>query len=196
MIKAVFNTNIPMNVSDRIAAGPFKVMTEIVGRATLLESSRDPSFWDNLERVGFLVDREGNLFDAALAKMKSFYANIGTSERIMSGDIKIISKVFPVSFTKHGLKLQNGTELEAELVVLATGFERDYRVLASRFIDEKLAARCIEQLGLDQDGEFRGLYDPVAENLWSLAGSANQARWNSRFIAFKLQVEQLGKVLN
>jgi len=72
--------------------------------------------------------------------MKSFYANIGTSERIMSGDIKIISKVFPVSFTKHGLKLQNGTELEAELVVLATGFERDYRVLASRFIGEKLAA--------------------------------------------------------
>jgi len=185
-----------MNISDRIAAGPFKVMTEITRRTTLLEADRDPSFFDDLERVGFLVDRKGNLFDNALAKLKGFYADIGTSKRIMSGDIKVISKISPVSFTRYGLKLQDGTELEAELVVLATGFERDYRVCASRFIGEELAARCAEQMGLDQDGEFRGLYDPIAKSLWSLAGGTIQARWNSRFIALKLQAEQLGKVLN
>lgn len=47
--------------------------------------------------------------------------DVGTSKHIVNGDIKVKSGSAIERFTETGLKFEDGTELEADIVVIATG---------------------------------------------------------------------------
>lgn len=179
-----------------MGAGPLKIIAEITKGIIVQEAAQAPEYWDSLEKAGFMVDRAANLFNSIFVTMRSFLIDVGASAHIANGNIKVVSAVEPKSFTETGIRLNDGRDLDADLVVFGTGFVKDYREYAAKYIDPDLLSQCAEQFGLDEGGELRGLYDPVRENLWSLGGGAQQARWNSRFIALKLQADQLGIKLN
>lgn len=63
----------------------------------------------------------------------------GASAKIAAGKIKVKGKAIIDSFTATGLKFTDGSELDADLVVLATGFEKDMTVSAGRIVGDKIA---------------------------------------------------------
>lgn len=53
------------------------------------------------------------------------YMNVGGSEKLIAGDIKVKGDSPLIGFTKHGIQFGDGSELPADVVVFATGFEKD-----------------------------------------------------------------------
>ena len=79
---------------------------------------------EGLYRAGFKVDRGPNgagLFFKYLQRGGGYYIDVGDSQLIADGKIKVkqgqeIDEILP-----HGLRFEDGSELEADEIVLATG---------------------------------------------------------------------------
>lgn len=60
--------------------------------------------------------------------------DMGTSQVIVDGHIKIKSGSAISEFTEHGLKFADGSELEADVVIFGTGFVLISSIFFSLFI--------------------------------------------------------------
>lgn len=167
--------------------------------------------FDALERVGFRVDREASLNDLLTFRGGGYYIDVGTSARVAGGKIKIKSGDAIKRFVESGLEFESGDVLEADVVVFATGYQKDPRIQAATIVGNEVARSIRISKGLDKDGELDGNMMPVGKfasignipskrtdfvlgrGLWLLGGSVPMARWNSRFVALQIQAELMGK---
>jgi hypothetical protein len=62
------------------------------------------------------------------------------------------------SFTPNGLKFANCSALDADVVVLCTGFEHDVRKEAAKLVGQEIGDRLEDYWELDNEGELRGAY--------------------------------------
>ena len=62
----------------------------------------------------------------------------------------------PVSYTEKGLLLEDGKELEADVVVFATGFEGNMRYMVRDIFGEEIAREMGDFWGLDREGSCMG----------------------------------------
>lgn len=114
-----------------------------------------PERFDALEKVGFKVDRPGDLYTNLYIRYGGHYVDIGNVARITSGQVKINTK--PIKcLTENGLAFEDGSELEADLIVLATGFEHDFRKDAAEILGSEIAGQMENFWGVDSEGELRG----------------------------------------
>lgn len=81
----------------------------------------DSELFDNLEEAGFAVDRRGDFIDHLLVRFGGHYMNHGGSEKIIEGKIKVKGKSTIAAFSENGVEFQDGSKLDADLVVFATG---------------------------------------------------------------------------
>jgi hypothetical protein len=72
----------------------------------------------------------------------------------VSGDIKVKSGGTIKRFVEKGLEFQSGEILAADLVVFATGYQRDPRIQAATIVGNTVAKRMILSRGLDKNGEL------------------------------------------
>ena len=211
-MKGVYNLDIPTLDADLASAGrPNKISRDIVkiqyDNATEAESER----FDALERAGFRVDRTTPLMDNIYMRYGGYYIDIGASAHIVRGEIKVKSGIPITNFTSNGLKFQDGNELKADVVVVATGQDHDYRNQVGYLIGKERASKLDKFWGLDEEGEVRNIMRPASKlhpardisrsdrrivpGLWMFGGTAPQARWWSRFVALSIQSDVLGKPL-
>ncbi|KAG0646447.1 Flavin-containing monooxygenase [Hyphodiscus hymeniophilus] len=192
----VYNTEIPPSVADRLVSLlPLKIERELMKVNMNGLIAANPERFDALEKVGFRVDREVVLTDSILLRGGGYYVDVGTSKHIAEGDIKIKSGVKIERFTQNGLKFEDGQEIDADLVVFATGYERDIRLQAAGIVGHEIAASLPQARVLTADGEVSGPMTPSAERLWVVRGAVSEARFQSRFIALQIQAALLGKPL-
>lgn len=98
--------------------------------ASLRTPEQDGPVLDGLEKAGFKLDYGP---DGAGLLMKYFergggyYINIGASEMIAAGKIGIKNAGIE-RFTEKGIRFDDGTELDADEVVLATVCLRDLQI--------------------------------------------------------------------
>lgn len=62
------------------------------------------------------------------------------------------SDALPVRYTETGLVFSDGQELPADLIVFATGFDRDMKGRMRRFFGEEVAD-CVKSSGVNEEGE-------------------------------------------
>lgn len=60
---------------------------------------------------------------------------------------------------------EDGSELKADIIVLATGFEMSFRPTVARILGADVAAQIEEFWGLDEEGEVRGAWKPIGRKL-------------------------------
>lgn len=123
-----------------------------------------------------------------------YYLNIGASEAIIDGSIKMVDFDSIERFRPEGAELTDGSVLEFDSVVLCTGYQdlaRDVETLLGSDVAEKVG-RCV---GVAEDGEYRTMSRPTAQpHLWLINGGIVDARKSSDILALQIIAQMEGLV--
>jgi putative flavoprotein involved in K+ transport len=161
-------------------------------------AERDREFYDRLERAGFLLDfgdDDSGLFMKYLRRGSGYYIDVGASELIIDGRVKLqVGQVERI--TKGGVRLENGVELPADLIVFATGYG-SMNGWVAKLVSQEMADRVGKCWGLGSgtkkdpgpwEGELRNMWKPTQQpNLWFHGGNLHQSRHYSQFLALQLK---------
>jgi putative flavoprotein involved in K+ transport len=123
-----------------------------------------------------------------------YYINVGASEAIIAGQIKIRQFSDIERFVKNGVLLKSGEVLPFDAVILATGYE-DPQVGIERYFGKDIADRVGKVVGFDPGGEFCVSSKPLPqEALWIMYGGIAHARWYAPLLAMQIGAELKGVV--
>ncbi|PSN61546.1 flavin-containing monooxygenase, partial [Corynespora cassiicola Philippines] len=154
---------------------------------------QDKEKFDKLDARGFKVDREADLTQILYERAGRHYMDVGVSQMIIDGRIDVKSGVALSEFTNKGLKFADGTELEADIIVFATGYSTDMRLAISKILDPETVNQLDETWRLDEEGNPRGSWKPIGHpNIWFCPGDISHTRFFSRFIALQVKAEVEG----
>ncbi|WGV17326.1 NAD(P)/FAD-dependent oxidoreductase [Fuscovulum ytuae] len=185
------------------ASLPYKILHEF--QIPLYEKMRevDAEFYAGLEKAGFWLDwgADGSgLFMKYLRRGSGYYIDVGASQLIIDGKIKLahgnVKEIVP-----DGVVLQDGTKLEADVIVYATGYG-SMNGWAADLIGKDVADKVGKCWGLGSDtpkdpgpwvGEQRNMWKPTKqEALWFHGGNLHQSRHYSQFLSLQLKARMEG----
>ena len=175
--------------------GPLRERASQAYHAMAKEIDRD--LLDRLEQAGLRlgdgVNGQGWL-DLFLRTGGGYYLNTGTSELIADGKIKVEQFDRIVEFVADGAKLDDGTIVEAGLVVLATGYQSRRSEVVEAFGHE-VADRVGEIARLDEEGEWANMWSQTGQRgLWFNGGGINQMRPGSARLALLIKADLDGAI--
>jgi putative flavoprotein involved in K+ transport len=111
---------------------------------------------------------------------------------IVDGRIGLLQYDAIEKFEAGGARLKDGTLREAELVVVATGYENQQETVR-RYMGDGIADRIGKVWGFDEGGELANMWRPTAQpGLWFTAGSLAQCRIYSRYLALQIKAREDG----
>lgn len=123
-----------------------------------------------------------------------YYFNKGTSEIIISGGIKVEQYSRVVEFVPDGVRLDDGTVIGADLIVLATGYQNRKAEVVDQF-GEEVAERVGDIARLDEEGEWSNIWGQTGQRgLWFNGGGINQVRPGSRRLALLVKADLDGLI--
>jgi len=121
-----------------------------------------------------------------------YYFNVGCSELIVSGAVKLLQYADIDRFVAQGAKLKDGKVTPAELLVLATGYKNQQDTVRA-FLGDEIADRIGPVWGFDEGGELRNMWRRTPQpGLWFTAGSLAQCRIFSRYLAIQIKALEEG----
>ena len=155
----------------------------------------DKPLLDRLEHVGFKLDfgDDGTGWQFKyLTRGGGYYFNVGCSEMIADRRINLVQYDALQRFSEHGAKLKTGETIEADLVVLSTGYKGQEYLVAKLFGDE-VATRVGPIWGFGDGLELRNMYCRTGQpGLWFIAGGLAQCRINSKYLALQIKAVEEG----
>ena len=186
------------------ASVPFKIMPDMHIPVYEQVAEQDADFYRRLERAGFMLDfgDDGSgLFMKYLRRGSGYYIDVGASELVAQGEIKLKSGVGIERINPRSVTLTDGTELPADLIVYATGFG-SMNGWAARIISQEVADKVGKCWGMGSDttkdpgpweGELRNMWKPThQEALWFHGGNLHQSRHYSLYLALQLKARKEG----
>ena len=196
---------IDTNTADLIFASiPYRLLPQFQIPVYKAIAKRDAVFYEKLEKAGFLHDwgdDESGLFMKFLRRGSGYYIDVGASQLIIDGKVKLRSGVNIESFKEHAVVLTDGSELPADLVVLATGY-CSMNGFAAKLISQEVADKVGKVWGLGSgttkdpgpwEGEERNMWKPTQqEALWFHGGNLHQSRHYSQFLSLQLKARYEG----
>ncbi|KAL4749580.1 hypothetical protein BDW72DRAFT_194717 [Aspergillus terricola var. indicus] len=167
-----------------------------VGESQMM-SANDKEMLDGLERAGMTVKRgDGDsLVDYQLVKGGHFYADQGACQMIIDGRIKVRRcEQGVLGYYEDGVILADGTKIDSDVVILATGFE-----LSAKLIERLMGKDVMDKVGkicaLDDSQERIGVWKPTGvPGFWYMTGSFIWSRQFSAILA--LQIAAIERGLN
>jgi putative flavoprotein involved in K+ transport len=165
---------------------------------------RDAQFYERLEKSGFMLDfgdDDSGLFMKYLRRGSGYYIDVGASELVASGKIKLKSGVDVVELKEHSVLLSDGSELEADVVVYATGYG-SMNGWAADLISREVADKVGKVWGLGSnttkdpgpwEGEQRNMWKPTQQQaLWFHGGNLHQSRHYSQYLSLQIKARMEG----
>jgi len=186
----------PTEIADRFANSIPNYFGKLIAqRVAAGIHEADKELLDGLHKIGYKTnygDEDSGFIFLALKRAGGYYLDVGACQLIIDGKIKIKNDAQIESFTKTGLKFDNGSELEADVVLYATGFSdaRDpIRAICGNEIGDKLPPIW----GLDAEGEINGVWRQLGvPNLWYMMGNLAWCRFFSKHVALQIKAKQEG----
>jgi cation diffusion facilitator CzcD-associated flavoprotein CzcO len=177
------------------AAYPYPVIIELGKLQARAIAELDAELLEGLEQAGFKLDRgeDGGLMAKALHRAGGFYIDVGCSQLIVDGKVKV-KQGSVARFTKTGITLDDGSSLDADLVVLATGYT-NMRDMGVRLFGEEPMKHVKTVWGLDEEGEIKTLWRASGHpGFWFTGGSLAVGRVYSKYLALQIKGRELGLV--
>ena len=168
------------------------------------EATSIDDLYARLEKAGFMLDfgDDGSgLFMKYLRRGSGYYIDVGASELVANGSIKLKSGVNIERIHPRSVTLTDGTELPADVIVYATGFGSMNHWLAD-LVSPEVADRVGKVWGLGSsttkdpgpwEGELRNMWKPTHQpQLWVHGGNLHQSRHYSQFLSLQLKARMEG----
>ena len=155
----------------------------------------DTDLLAGLERVGFKLDfgedNTGWQFKY-LTRGGGYYFNVGCSDLLIKGEIKLEQFADIDSFVAEGARMKSGEIIAADLIVLATGYKRQEELVRKLF-GETVANRVGTIWGFGEEQELRNMYVRTGQpGLWLIAGGLAQCRIGSKQLALQIKAIEEG----
>ena len=186
------------------ASVPYKIMHTFHIPVYDEMKKRDADLYGRLEKAGFMLDfgDDGSgLFMKYLRRGSGYYIDVGASELVANGSVKLKSGVDIARINPQSVTLSDGTELPADLIVYATGYGSMNRWLAD-LVSPEVADRVGKVWGLGSsttkdpgpwEGELRNMWKPTNQKqLWVHGGNLHQSRHYSQFLSLQLKARYEG----
>jgi cation diffusion facilitator CzcD-associated flavoprotein CzcO len=186
-VRDLLNTNVPLPVM-KVA---HRIITDEVRRI-------DAPLLTRLERAGFRLEfgEDGTGWPLKFrTRGGGYYFNVGASELIADGKIRLVQASDIAGIEADGLRLRDGARVNANLFVLATGYKGPDHLLAQLF-GEAIANRVGRVWGFDETTqELRNMWTRTKQpGLWFTGGAFSQARIYSRYIALQIEAIEAGRL--
>ena len=196
---------VTVDVADMIFASiPYGILPDIQKPACDAIRERDADFYGDLERAGFMLDfgdDDTGLFMKYLRRGSGYYIDVGASQLIIDGKIKLKSGSEIAEITEDSVVTADGTKLTADLIVYATGYN-SMNLWVADLVGKNVADRVGKCWGLGSsttkdpgpwEGELRNMWKPTRqEALWFHGGNLHQSRHYSRYLALQLKARMEG----
>jgi len=203
--EAAVKAGVTTDKADLIFASvPYKIMAPMQVPVYDEMKKRDADLYARLEKAGFMLDfgPDGSgLFMKYLRRGSGYYIDVGASELVANGSIKLSSGVSIERINPRSVTLTDGTELPADLIVYATGYGSMNGWLAE-LVSPEVADKVGKVWGLGSDtakdpgpweGELRNMWKPTqGPNLWFHGGNLHQSRHYSQFLSLQLKARMEG----
>ena len=180
----LLNLSVPNPVAKKLQISATKEMMK-----------RDCDLLNGLTTAGFLVDSgpDGSgLYMKYLSRGGGYYIDVGTSRLIADRKIKVKQGQEIKRIQKRSLIFNDDTELEADEIVFATGYQ-NMRGTARKVFGEELADRVHDVWGFDDEGEIRGMWRRSGHpGFWFFGGNLALCRFYSRLLALQIKAIEIG----
>jgi len=182
----------PLADTDMMAAAtPYELLAKLHKPLSKRMAEDDKELLDGLRKTGFLLDNDdednAGYFLKLLKSQSGYYLNVGASDLIIDGKIKIKSGVGIERLTARQVIFTDGSALDADIVVLATGYAPLQEAVRNLFGDE-VAERVGPIWGVGADGELRNMYARTAQHgFYVLGGGFPAARVYSQYTAILIK---------
>ncbi|OQV11152.1 hypothetical protein CLAIMM_15036 [Cladophialophora immunda] len=192
-----YNTTIPTSEADfEFFSTPYAVLRLVSNQIFHGMASQEPARFDALEAAGFRVARYGDIWYQICERAGGHHMDVGCSELIVKGLIKMKSDALPSHYTPTGLAFSDGTEIPADVIVFCTGFVGNAKPDIERIFGQGVATKVEDYWGLNEEGELRGAFKPMGHPaLWYMGGTVGHARYYSRFVALQIKASLMGNPL-
>jgi putative flavoprotein involved in K+ transport len=195
-VYAIYSEGIPFDDCDLLATSmPYPVLQRSYQLSTARGRIVDKDLLEGLAARGFRLwfgEDETGFQMMYLRRGGGYYFNVGCSELIISGAIKLLQFADIDTFTAGGALLRDGSTVPAELLVLATGYKNQQETVR-RYLGDAIADKIGPVWGFDDGGELGNMWRRTAQQgLWFTAGSLAQCRIFSRYLAIQIKALEEG----
>lgn len=187
-------------IADMLGAAlPYALKVPLLQEWVKDVKRNDETFYKSLTEVGWSQawgDDETGPFMMFIRRFCGFYFDIGASQHIINGNIKLQSGETISEIKPRSVLLSSGAELECDLIVCATGYENMSRWV-SKLISPEVAEAVGPCWGLGSgtrgdpgpyEGELRNMWKPTAQpGLWFQGGNIGLSRFYSLPLALQLK---------
>jgi putative flavoprotein involved in K+ transport len=186
-----------------VASLPYRIMDQWEKPTTDKIRARDSEFYAKLAKAGFKLDYgedDTGLMLKYMRRGSGYYIDIGASQLIIDGKIKLVSGQVE-AITPQGVRMDDGRELPADVIVYATGYGSMNGFVAD-IVDQATADKVGKVWGLGSnttkdpgpwEGEPRNMWKPTQqEALWFHGGNLAQSRFFSAVLALQLKAREVG----
>lgn len=159
-------------------------------KVTKKQAEHDKKLLDGLKAVGFGID-SGPMNSGLLIKYfqrgGGYYIDVGASQLIIDGKIKVKQGQELKQILPNGIEFADGSKLEADEIVFATGYQ-NMRTQARLIFGDEVADRVSDVWGFDEEGEFRTMWQKSGHpGLWFMGGNLAISRYYSRKLALQIK---------
>ena len=181
----------PIYDTDLMAASvPYSLLAKLHRPMSRQMAEDDKELLDGLRKVGFLLDNgedDTGYFLKLLRYQAGYYLNIGASDLIIAGEIKLKSSVGIRRLTAKQVIFSDDSALDTDIIVLATGYRPLQDSVRAMFGDD-VADRVGPIWGIGEDGEACGIYAETGqEGFYVTGGGIPGARAYSRYTALLIK---------
>ncbi|GFF84489.1 hypothetical protein CNMCM6936_002393 [Aspergillus lentulus] len=153
---------------------------------------------DGLTAAGFELDvgvDGAGISRAYMTRGGGYYIDVGCSQLIADRKIKIKRSPEGIAgFNDRELLLKDGSALDADIVVLATGYD-NMRTTVRKVLGDRVADRCRDVWDLDEEGEINAMWRPSGHpGFWFMGGNLALCRVYSKFLALQIKAIEAGLV--
>jgi putative flavoprotein involved in K+ transport len=186
-----------------MASVPYRVLLQIHQQLVAQVKEKDAAFYERLREAGFLLtfgDDEAGILPQILRSPSGYYLDVGASDLITSGRIKLKSGVSVEELGEDTVYLSDGSALAADVIVYATGYDHGS---AAQLLPREMA-HTVGRLwgfgsGISSDpgpweGELRNMWKPTRQRgLWfHCTGGIGGARFYSQVLALQIKAREVG----
>ncbi|KAH7148263.1 hypothetical protein EDB81DRAFT_649417 [Dactylonectria macrodidyma] len=157
---------------------------------TLVQGRHDAELLKGLTNAGFKLDSgpdDAGFFIKYFERGGGYYMDVGASSLIIDGKIKIkqgqeVDRVLP-----NGIRFADGSELEADEIVLATGYQ-NMRTQTRTIFGDEVADAVGDIWGFNEEGEMRMIWQRTGHpGFWFHGGNLALCRYFSKFLALQIK---------